>query len=710
MTKAKHKPAAVKAAVKARKTVKADRQKETAGKSTAAEARRHASLAARAIWELAECELCGAALGKPCHVAGEPLADDLVHNVRIAAAEEARRTGLAPTKKPVDLAGIKAPGKLELVDPTKIELNLHNPRRAPADDAAQKAFEESIATQGVLEPILVRPIPAGGRAAGRLPYQLVAGERRFKAALKAIQTKRLPADYRIPATVKALDNRQALIVALTENLARADMHPLDESEAFAKLADNGVGTAEIAAAVNRTQRLVQQRIKVAKDLPEEGKAAMREPRKIDAYGRKGEQWTLSFSQAFAIASIADPKIKARTLRDVLKDYAPDRCNEDWIKRHAESMERSRERSKTKKKGGSSEAAAPRREPEFQYPTPDKNGVYKRPKRFTYPAQESRWGFETIKLRTCCLPIRKKLDAKPWETPHLYIGGYGVQLGSFPEVLEPLTERTGTGGSHDMMEAARLRAVEMMLKEFAPADPKVARALLRDLAKLVDEVCDDGDFDAKGEDALRAKLDAKTEALFPAFRPQGRPELRGEAGKPASPPASAASAASDLAVPGFEKPKAPAPAKGGQDDLEPPPFLDRVGRKSDLLEKPLASPVSSVHVDRAPLTQKIELPKPPNCRRDRHTAMPLDALLVVEAWREKDFPNKAAVAGGVPDELVIEHKGRFFFYRHAGEIKGEPAAVDRAAGANSDRMEKPPKGATGTGAASPEARPLASGAE
>lgn len=140
------------------------------------------------------------------------------------------------SSRPLDLAALKAPGTLELLDPAKIELNPHNPRVAPADAEAQAAFERSVAEQGVLEPVLVRPNEPAAVKAGRAPYQLVAGERRLKAALKAVRAKALPAAYRIPAVVKPLDNRQALIVALTENLARADMHPLDEAEAFAKLA------------------------------------------------------------------------------------------------------------------------------------------------------------------------------------------------------------------------------------------------------------------------------------------------------------------------------------------------------------------------------------------------------------------------------------------------------------------------------------------
>ncbi len=561
---------------------------------------------------------------------------------------------------------MKIAGKLEMLDPSRIDLNPHNPRKAAADPDAQAAFEKSVAEQGVLEPVLVRPVPAAGQFGGRAPYELVAGERRLKATLKAVQGKHLPPAYRIPAVVKPLDNRQALIVALTENLARADMHPLDESEAFAKLADNGVGTAEIAAAVNRTQRLVQQRIKVAKDLPAEGKEAMRVPRKLDSYARKGELWTLSFSQAFAIASVADATIKARTLRDVLKDYAPDRCNEDWIKRHAEAIERSRQRGAAKKKKGSAAAAMrPAAAPAFKYPTPDKDGVYKWPKRLAYPfGQERREeDLEVVRLRTCALAIRAEAgpDAKTYGDRHSYIGAYGVQLGTFPEVAEPLSEKHGTGRQWDQLRAAHDRAIAMMLKEFAPADAKIARALLRDLAKLIDRV-----DDPKAEDALRAKLDAKTEAMFPVLTAAATAAPKPKEAKPDDP----------LAVPGFEKPKTDSPAPrgagaGGEGDgLEIPKFLDRRA------DQPVAAPDQS-----APLTQKLDLPA--DLKAPKGVSLAPDQMIVsltglsIVGLDTPTAKSPRAKAFDLPAQIVVTKGERNFVYRFAGEALTDETAAQAA---------------------------------
>lgn len=589
---------------------------------------RAASLATRVVNELAECAHCGAGLGKPCTDGEAPLRDDLAHNVRIEAAEKAQRSGLPATSKPVDLAGIRAPAKLELLDPAKIELNPHNPRRAPADDEAQKSFEDSIATNGVLEPILVRPNVPAAIKAGREPYQLVAGERRFKAALKAIAAKRLPKDYRIPATVKALDNRQALIVALTENLARADMHPLDESEAFAKLADNGVGTAEIAAAVNRTQRLVQQRIKVAKDLPEEGKAAMREPRKLTMYGHKGELWRLSFSQAFAIASVADAKIKARVLKDVLEDYHPPRCGEDWIKRRVDSLERQRKQREADKRNPK---AAARRKAEraaihgtreqprkIEYPAPDAAGVY------AWPAKKRSGALyhEEVEHRGehLVIAVRGVAIGKDGDYNHRWIAGYAVSDRTGAGVsAEPLTEKTGAGVLWKMTAPAYQRAIEHLLAH-PPAPPAPhARAWFRDMTVAIGEIRDD-----KAAKRLLAEFDALQARLFP----------------PAVPSSTGATAS---AVAARQAARAAAPNIATPDKSEP-------------------------------LAQRLEIPTAPNLGPDAQP-MTTAGLALIAAAASKRSRSAVAEREGLPDVVVVAKGGRSFFFTFLYEV---PAETKKAA--------------------------------
>ncbi|EDL49817.1 chromosome partitioning protein [Gimesia maris DSM 8797] len=112
--------------------------------------------------------------------------------------------------------------------------------RTHFDDEALDQLAASIAQRGVIQPIIVTP-----NGAGR--YQLVAGERRWRAAQRA----RLHA---IPAIVRDLDKREIMALALIENLQREDLNPLEEARAYQKLSDEeGMTQAEIAALVDKSR-------------------------------------------------------------------------------------------------------------------------------------------------------------------------------------------------------------------------------------------------------------------------------------------------------------------------------------------------------------------------------------------------------------------------------------------------------------------------
>ena len=112
--------------------------------------------------------------------------------------------------------------------------------RTHFDEDALDELAESIAARGVIQPIIVRP-----KGAGR--YQLVAGERRWRAAQRA----RL---HEIPAIVRELDQRDVMALALIENLQREDLNPIEEARAYQKLADDEDMTqAEIAKLVDKSR-------------------------------------------------------------------------------------------------------------------------------------------------------------------------------------------------------------------------------------------------------------------------------------------------------------------------------------------------------------------------------------------------------------------------------------------------------------------------
>lgn len=114
-----------------------------------------------------------------------------------------------------------------------------NPRRN-FDEAALEELAGSIAKRGVIQPIIVRP-----KGDGR--YELVAGERRWRAAQKA----RL---HEIPALVRELDDREVMALALIENLQREDLNPVEEARAYQRLSEEeGMTQADIARMVEKSR-------------------------------------------------------------------------------------------------------------------------------------------------------------------------------------------------------------------------------------------------------------------------------------------------------------------------------------------------------------------------------------------------------------------------------------------------------------------------
>ena len=146
-------------------------------------------------------------------------------------------------------------------EPELVHLNLEtihpNPRqpRKHLESGATTGLAESIRAQGVLQPVVVRPRAAGG-------YELIAGERRWRAAREAgIAT--------VPALVRAADDRESLLLALVENVAREQLSPVEEARAYAVLLDEfELSLADVAERVGRSKPSVSNRVRLL-ELPED---------------------------------------------------------------------------------------------------------------------------------------------------------------------------------------------------------------------------------------------------------------------------------------------------------------------------------------------------------------------------------------------------------------------------------------------------------
>jgi ParB family transcriptional regulator, chromosome partitioning protein len=138
---------------------------------------------------------------------------------------------------------------VELIAP-----NPHQPRQR-FDEEAMVALAESLRERGVLQPVLVRPIPGG-------TYELIAGERRWRAAqLAGFET--------IPAVVRDHDDAASLELALIENMAREDLNPIEEARACALLVDElGLTREDVGRRVGRSRVAVSNLMRLL-DLPDE---------------------------------------------------------------------------------------------------------------------------------------------------------------------------------------------------------------------------------------------------------------------------------------------------------------------------------------------------------------------------------------------------------------------------------------------------------
>src|SRR5688500_3348547 len=148
--------------------------------------------------------------------------------------------------------------------------NPNQPRR-PFDEAALQSLADSIAANGVLQPVLVRPL-AGGT------YELVAGERRWRAA-------RLAGLDRIPALVRERDDATTLELALVENMAREDLNPVEEARACAALVEElGLTREDVGLRVGRSRVAVSNLLRLL-DLPDEALAMLERGELSEGHGR-----------------------------------------------------------------------------------------------------------------------------------------------------------------------------------------------------------------------------------------------------------------------------------------------------------------------------------------------------------------------------------------------------------------------------------------
>lgn len=136
-----------------------------------------------------------------------------------------------------------------------IQPSNYNPRKH-FDEASLAELAESIRQQGVLQPIGVRPIVDTDR------FEIIFGERRYRAALMAELTE-------IPAVILHVSDETAAEMAVTENLQRKDVTPIEEANAYQKLMESGrYDVQSLAVQFGKNENYIRTRLKFVSLIPE----------------------------------------------------------------------------------------------------------------------------------------------------------------------------------------------------------------------------------------------------------------------------------------------------------------------------------------------------------------------------------------------------------------------------------------------------------
>jgi ParB family transcriptional regulator, chromosome partitioning protein len=186
----------------------------------------------------------------------------------------------------------------------RIARNPHQPRNR-FDEAETAELAESIALHGVLQPIVVRAAADGG-------YELIAGERRLRAA-------RLAGLTHIPAVVRESAEGEQLELALVENLQRQDLNAIEEAGAYRELIDHfSLSHEEVARKVGKSRVAISNALRLL-DLTPETREAIADGRITEGHGR-------------ALAALTVPELQRAALQIVIERHLSVRQTEELVRR------------------------------------------------------------------------------------------------------------------------------------------------------------------------------------------------------------------------------------------------------------------------------------------------------------------------------------------------------------------------------------------
>ena len=203
------------------------------------------------------------------------------------------------------------------VDSDLLRPNPYQPR-GHMDEGRIEELARSIRTHGIIQPIVVRRTAEDG-------YEIVAGERRWRASQRAGLLK-------VPVVVRDIPDERLLAAALIENIQREDLNPIEEAQAYRRLADElGLTQEQIADAVGKDRSSIANYVRL-----------LRLPQEVRANVAGG---TLSMGHARAILGLADESAQLRVSRDVVAKHLSVRETEALVAKAGQPVARRAEQPK-----------------------------------------------------------------------------------------------------------------------------------------------------------------------------------------------------------------------------------------------------------------------------------------------------------------------------------------------------------------------------
>jgi ParB family transcriptional regulator, chromosome partitioning protein len=212
--------------------------------------------------------------------------------------------GLDALLPPAEVTGGPEASALREISVDRVHPSPRQPRRS-FDDAGIEELAGSIRQLGILQPLIVRPMGGG--------YELVAGERRLRAAQRAGLD-------RVPALVIETDNQGALERALVENIHRSDLNPIEEAAAYRQLMDDAGLTQEaLAARLGRSRVTITNTLRLL-DLPVSVQRLLGERRLTPAHAKSLLSLSGNPFLERAARRAADEGLSVRETREQVRRY------------------------------------------------------------------------------------------------------------------------------------------------------------------------------------------------------------------------------------------------------------------------------------------------------------------------------------------------------------------------------------------------------